>query len=553
MIKREQNSNRASTITPKIWTRTARTLTASIATIAMLGAFAPSVYADTLSDAATSTTASTAESATKNATSNAQNTSDATGDTTTSQPTEAEIAAAKKKVTDAKQTVTDKQTALDDAKKELDEAKKAQQEDQASKSAQGLFQSVLDSPTATDEQKKDAQAALDTLLGKTEKPSWYDQLVQLKKDGGPDSIASLQESFGYYEAINGVRAQNNQNTLNVSLETLAQSIVNSFYSATKTDHAGTYSGWENLAWGPFGAYTGGTTEETLNGAMTGWYSDERSTFNLAVATGNYNGSAVDSSFLRDNRYNAYSIAVKYPALYQATGHYLNFIASSLSSMGITLNHNTNFSSEVIWRGSANAGTISVADFKTLVNNYVSGNAAAARVEAAQKKVNEAQKALDDAKKALEDAQSAYNTLMGITPVYRLFNPNAGTHHYTTQVSERDWLVSQGWNYENISFNASVRNDANSNVKPVYREYNPNNGLHNWTMSKGEHDYLVQLGWHDEGIGWYTNMSGNVLVWRLYNPNTGEHMYTTNLYEYEVNGNRGWNQENIAWHGLADAE
>ena len=83
------------------------------------------------------------------------------------------------------------------------------------------------------------------------------------------------------------------------------------------------------------------------------------------------------------------------------------------------------------------------------------------------------------------------------PVYRLYNPNAGDHHYTTSASERDALVSVGWNYEGIGW-------YSGGSKPLWRQYNPNAvaGAHNYTTSRSENDHLVSLGWRYEGIGWY---------------------------------------------------
>lgn len=91
----------------------------------------------------------------------------------------------------------------------------------------------------------------------------------------------------------------------------------------------------------------------------------------------------------------------------------------------------------------------------------------------------------------------------LTPVYRLYNPNSGEHHYTTSEGERDVLVSYGWSYEGIGW---YSDDAKS--APLYRLYNPNAtgaqeaGAHHYTSNISERDMLVGIGWNDEGIGWY---------------------------------------------------
>ena len=86
-----------------------------------------------------------------------------------------------------------------------------------------------------------------------------------------------------------------------------------------------------------------------------------------------------------------------------------------------------------------------------------------------------------------------------TPVYRLYNPNAGDHHYTTSAAEKDNLVKVGWRYEGIGW-YSTGNEG----QPLYRLYNPNAkaGSHHYTTNAAERDNLKKLGWRDEGIAWY---------------------------------------------------
>ena len=87
------------------------------------------------------------------------------------------------------------------------------------------------------------------------------------------------------------------------------------------------------------------------------------------------------------------------------------------------------------------------------------------------------------------------------PVYRLYNPIVGDHHYTMDASERDNLVSLGWIYESVCWYS-----GNGWPVPVYRQYNPNTtvGTHNYTTDVSERDFLISLGWIDEGIAWYGN-------------------------------------------------
>lgn len=131
------------------------------------------------------------------------------------------------------------------------------------------------------------------------------------------------------------------------------------------------------------------------------------------------------------------------------------------------------------------------------------------------------------------------------PMYRLFNPNSGEHFYTGSIEERDNLVSVGWNYEGIAWNAPVVGD------PVYRVFNPNSGDHHYTMSQLEVNNLVAVGWRYEGVAWNTAPEGNIPQYRLYNPNAdlGSHHYTSSVEERDYLVSVGWILEGIGWFGM----
>ena len=97
-------------------------------------------------------------------------------------------------------------------------------------------------------------------------------------------------------------------------------------------------------------------------------------------------------------------------------------------------------------------------------------------------------------------------------MYRLYS---GTdHHYTTSSVERDSLVKAGWKDEGIGWyseNLKTADDA-ENIH-VYRVFNPNvvptaptnnSGSHHYTTDASERDSLVKAGWKDEGTGWYAS-------------------------------------------------
>lgn len=135
-----------------------------------------------------------------------------------------------------------------------------------------------------------------------------------------------------------------------------------------------------------------------------------------------------------------------------------------------------------------------------------------------------------------------------TPMYRLYNPNTGEHHYTGSTEERETLELAGWQYEGVAWNAPIRNGA-----PVYRVYNPNSGDHHYTMSETEIANLVELGWQYEGVAWNCAEpdATNIMVYRLYNPNAkaGIHHYTNSEEERNDLVSLGWKYEGIGWYGV----
>lgn len=128
-------------------------------------------------------------------------------------------------------------------------------------------------------------------------------------------------------------------------------------------------------------------------------------------------------------------------------------------------------------------------------------------------------------------------------MYRLYNPNSGEHFYTSNINERNHLVSLYWNYEGIGWVAP------KSGTPVYRLYNPNAGDHHYTTNVRERDMLVQKSWRYEGIGWQSG--GSVPLYRQYNPNarSGSHNYTTSKSENDLLVRIGWKPEGISWYAI----
>lgn len=138
---------------------------------------------------------------------------------------------------------------------------------------------------------------------------------------------------------------------------------------------------------------------------------------------------------------------------------------------------------------------------------------------------------------------------GTSPMYRLYNHYNGDHMYTLNASERDSLVSLGWDDEGTAWQVPDEGTA------VYRLYNPYSGEHLFTESRAEYDQLGSIGWQQEGEGFRSaskDDDGAQPIYRLYNQylTAGTHLYTTSSNEYNNLAAIGWSGEDIAFYGAA---
>lgn len=122
-------------------------------------------------------------------------------------------------------------------------------------------------------------------------------------------------------------------------------------------------------------------------------------------------------------------------------------------------------------------------------------------------------------------------------VWRLYNPNGGCHHYTTNPAERDYLAANGWKDEEKAWTSPVTGT------PVYRLYSGKEHL--LTVSHAEHDQLEKLGWTCEGTGMFSGTGAP--VYRVYNPNSGLHHVTASAAEKSSLLKAGWKDEGTAFY------
>ncbi len=94
------------------------------------------------------------------------------------------------------------------------------------------------------------------------------------------------------------------------------------------------------------------------------------------------------------------------------------------------------------------------------------------------------------------------------PVYRLWSPVYSSHFYTTNKTEKDWLLCVYptiWKYEEIAFYAYPEGRQPAESRPMYRFWSGVLNAHFYTVSKSERDNLLRNYsgvWMPEGVAWY---------------------------------------------------
>lgn len=79
-------------------------------------------------------------------------------------------------------------------------------------------------------------------------------------------------------------------------------------------------------------------------------------------------------------------------------------------------------------------------------------------------------------------------LPGAVPMHRLYNPNLGTHYYTLDTNERDFLVTHGWRFEkDEGYMFFTQSDC---AVEIFRLYNNDSGVHLFTDQPGIRDAIL---------------------------------------------------------------
>lgn len=144
----------------------------------------------------------------------------------------------------------------------------------------------------------------------------------------------------------------------------------------------------------------------------------------------------------------------------------------------------------------------------------------------------------------------------LAPVYRFYNIATGTHFYTTNAMERDYVVANFPSYipEGTAFYAATQPAPGGALAPVYRFYNEWSRTHFFTSSEGERDYVLATypSFHYEGIAWYAAPGpyrGSSPMYRFYNTERNSHFYTIDPGEFVFvrNNYPSFLYEGVAYH------
>lgn len=131
-----------------------------------------------------------------------------------------------------------------------------------------------------------------------------------------------------------------------------------------------------------------------------------------------------------------------------------------------------------------------------------------------------------------------------TTVYRFWSPQNQTHFYTTNVSERDQIISSYptniWTYEGPRFQAF--SSQQPGTVALHRFWSPRLSGHFFTANENEKDSVIASYsrdiWTYEGVAYYVYPSDTVEpdsipVARFWSPTNQHHFYTANDQEAQV--------------------
>lgn len=153
-------------------------------------------------------------------------------------------------------------------------------------------------------------------------------------------------------------------------------------------------------------------------------------------------------------------------------------------------------------------------------------------------------------------------VQGLVAVYRFVSPKNGKYFYTPSEAEKDLLIDQFndvWTFEGLAYYAfaSASDEA---LRPVYRFWSPKSGSHFWTINESERDWLIDRYpdvWTYEGLAFYaypegSQPAGAKPVYRFWSATLDAHFYTIDEAEKQAfidTLDDLWMYESVAWYAF----
>ena len=132
-----------------------------------------------------------------------------------------------------------------------------------------------------------------------------------------------------------------------------------------------------------------------------------------------------------------------------------------------------------------------------------------------------------------------NEDFGENTIYRFYNSDLGVHFYTSDKNERNYVYDRlnNYVYEGASYMGIAPNTAPESVA-VHRFYNQDSGTHLYTTDENERNFVRQQldNYVYEGEAFFAynlQVAGSIPVYRFYNSTSGAHFYTPSAVERDV--------------------
>ncbi|MGE0085905.1 MAG: PKD domain-containing protein [Desulfococcaceae bacterium] len=148
-----------------------------------------------------------------------------------------------------------------------------------------------------------------------------------------------------------------------------------------------------------------------------------------------------------------------------------------------------------------------------------------------------------------------------SPVFRFYHTQKGFHFFTINEAEKDFIIKTWpveWKYEGVAWYAYP--SQIDKTQPVYRFCHNLIGSHFYTINQAEKDFIIKtwpVDWRYEGVAWYaypSQIDKTQPVYRFCHNIIGSHFYTVSVAERDhiiKTWPVDWRYEGIAWYLKTD--